>query len=513
MPALKPAGKAVLIGLAVIALIVGGNWIIKNGFAEKILPKGKANVGVSKVTKVEGKKPIRVCVNTWGGFAGGEYFNKGFKASTDSRYFTEYGVPVEFVLIDDFDAARAAWKAGQVDLLWQTADAFPNEASSLSSFSPRVVFQADWSDGGDVALGTRDIQSVEDLKGRTVALALGTPSHSLLLWSLNASGIGYDDVKIVECKTAIEAASIFKAGKVDAAVVWSPDDQDCLAAVPGSHVLTSSKTARIIADVFYAKKEFVDSHPEELHALIEGWFKGAAEINTNPQAFEDAAQILAAGLNQPVDFCKTAIKNTRLCTYGDNVNFFNLQGTYGGVKGEDLYSKTARLYQAIGYLRDEPPPWRMVTETSILRGISLTGSDQAAWGEAKFAQATPEEAQAPAFSTKRLTVNFPTNSAVLDATARTIIDHDFVDIAKNFNRYRIRIEGNTDNTGTDELNRRLSKARAQAVAAYLIETYRFDPDRFTVRGNGWDEQVASNDSDEGRAKNRRTDFELLNTTY
>jgi len=62
-------------------------------------------------------KTIRVGVVTWGGYAGGEYFNRGFKPNGDSRYLKEYGFNVEFKVLDDFNASRDAWKSDKVDLL------------------------------------------------------------------------------------------------------------------------------------------------------------------------------------------------------------------------------------------------------------------------------------------------------------------------------------------------------------------------------------------------------------
>jgi outer membrane protein OmpA-like peptidoglycan-associated protein len=55
---------------------------------------------------------------------------------------------------------------------------------------------------------------------------------------------------------------------------------------------------------------------------------------------------------------------------------------------------------------------------------------------------------------------------------------------------------------------RLSRARADSVASYLISRG-FDRNKFEVVGNGPDKPVASNETDEGRAKNRRTDFEVI----
>ncbi len=70
------------------------------------------------------------------------------------------------------------------------------------------------------------------------------------------------------------------------------------------------------------------------------------------------------------------------------------------------------------------------------------------------------------------------------------------------------IEGHTDSVGSAALNQALSEARAAAGAAYLIESG-IDPARLTTTGAGETQPIASNDTDEGRAQNRRLDFELV----
>jgi hypothetical protein len=72
----------------------------------------------------------------------------------------------------------------------------------------------------------------------------------------------------------------------------------------------------------------------------------------------------------------------------------------------------------------------------------------------------------------------------------------------------LRVSGNTDNVGSRDANVRLSRVRAEAVAQYLM-TKGFERNKFDVVGNGPDKPVAGNDSDGGRAKNRRTDFEVI----
>ena len=63
--------------------------------------------------------------------------------------------------------------------------------------------------------------------------------------------------------------------------------------------------------------------------------------------------------------------------------------------------------------------------------------------------------------------------------------------------------------GSREANVRLSWQRANAVANYLVAKYSFDRNRFVIVGNGPDKPVADNATEEGRSKNRRTDFALL----
>ncbi len=72
---------------------------------------------------------------------------------------------------------------------------------------------------------------------------------------------------------------------------------------------------------------------------------------------------------------------------------------------------------------------------------------------------------------------------------------------------KINLIGHTDKIGTHEYNIRLSKRRAQAVADFLARHY-IDPTRIYVKGMGYEKPVASNESEQGRQKNRRVVFEI-----
>ena len=495
--------------LLIVAVILVGLGYLFYHFKDQILPESVNDIGS---TDTDGEKVIKIGVVTWGGYAGGQYFNEGFEANKKSRFYKDYGFMVEFKVLDDFLASRSAWKTGEVDLLWATIDAFTTEVKGLEQFEPQVIFQADWSRGGDAVVVKRGINSVKDLKGKKVAFAEMTPSHTFLLWLLEAGNLNFSDIEAVKVASAIDAADLFKKGKVDAAVVWSPDDADCVAKVPGAKVLQSTKSAsHIIADIFFAKKEFVDKNKEDLKNLFRGWFKGAAEINSSEDAKQKAAKILTQGLNMPEDFCYDAINNVRLCTYGDNMSFYGLNSSYKGVTGEDIYNKMEEKYRNTGYIEGDIQSWRTIAYASLISSMSdlATVNGQEPEGQKAFTQVTEEMRTVEAISTKQVSINFPSGVYSLDENMKTIIDLQFLDIAKSFANSRIRIEGNTDNTGGRQINITISKKRAQAVADYLINEHNFDKNRFVIIGNGPDKPVASNSSSSGKAKNRRTDFEII----
>lgn len=503
---LTPLAKIILAIIVIITLSTIYLKVSKNGILDKIIPSEETSG-----SDLKGEDIINIGVVTWGGYAGGQYFNEGFDANEESRFYKDYGLKVNFKVLDDFDASREAFKADEVNLLWATIDAFPTEVEGLKDYEPQVVFQADWSRGGDAIVVRRGLNNVGDLKGKKVAVAPMTPSHTFLIWLLDAGGLTTNDVEIIQVPSAIDAADAFKGGTVDAAVVWSPDDEDCVDKVPGAKILENTKNAsHIIADVFYAKKAWIEANEDKLAKLYEGWMIGASEINSSDEAKRKAAKILAEGLRQPEDFCYNAINNVRLTTHGDNLDFFGLNPDYKGVTGEALYNKMRVTYTELGFAPQQVSSWRLVANQDfVARNTTLAGPDQASESQKVFEAPSSEDATREAISTKQVSISFRTGEFQLDENAKYIIDKEFVDIARAFSNSRIRIEGNTDNSGSRQMNVELSRKRAQAVADYLQQEHNMPANRFIVLGNGPDKPVADNGSESGRAKNRRTDFELV----
>jgi OOP family OmpA-OmpF porin len=105
-------------------------------------------------------------------------------------------------------------------------------------------------------------------------------------------------------------------------------------------------------------------------------------------------------------------------------------------------------------------------------------------------------------------VNFETGKSTLTPESQTILNGVAESLVAN-EEIKVQVGGHTDNTGSLALNRRLSKARAEAVRQYLIEKG-VPADRLTAAGFGPDRPVASNRTAEGRAQNRRVELTRVN---
>lgn len=459
---------------------------------------------------------LKVQLVTWGGYAPGLYFNEGAEANLRSRFYKDYGFKVDFKLENDLINALNAWIAGEYDILVQTADAFPlyTAPGDINSYGPKAFMQVDWSRGGDAIIVKRGIESINDLKGKKIAVAVPSPAQTLLSYSLEAAGMSYDDVEVIKTADNLKAAELFRTKDVDAAVVWSPDDILATRDVKGSKtLLTTVDQSHIIGDIMFAKQEVINAKKDMFNGFYEGWMKGVAELKM-PANRNKAAKYLAElnGISQ--EDAAGMMETIYWTGHGDNLNFFGLNRDYRGQRGQDLYSTMSKKFVKTGDAESEAPSWRSVIWTGAVQSAKLDGPSYAAEGAKKFAPPTAKEKTAAPVASKPISISFNTGQYTVTENAKTIIDLQFAETAKSFANMKVRIEGNTDNVGARAMNMNLSEKRAQAVANYLQDEYGMDPNRFIVVGNGPDNPVKGcegNQNDSCKSKNRRTDFQLISS--
>lgn len=105
-------------------------------------------------------------------------------------------------------------------------------------------------------------------------------------------------------------------------------------------------------------------------------------------------------------------------------------------------------------------------------------------------------------------VLFDTGKYALKESATAALKEAFAEV-ENTPGTKLTVEGHTDNVGSDGDNQTLSRNRADAVAAFLVEEQGFAVDAVDTRAFGETRPIASNDTDEGRQKNRRVEITVV----
>lgn len=103
-------------------------------------------------------------------------------------------------------------------------------------------------------------------------------------------------------------------------------------------------------------------------------------------------------------------------------------------------------------------------------------------------------------------VTFEADSSEIGAQAAAALDISVAILARDVSSGML-VVGHTDSSGSDVYNQTLSQSRAQSVVEYFIESG-INGERLVARGAGESEPIASNETDEGKARNRRVEFQF-----
>jgi NitT/TauT family transport system substrate-binding protein len=475
--------------------------------------RGTGSTGVTGTSLASGGKLTRtlvVGINTWAGHAPGVVFNNGMDPNPASLYKKKFGLDVKFVLLEDPAAKLAAFRKGDIDVMWDTVDNWAREASILEENGTKAksIVMQDWSRGGDGIVSLASIKSIEDLKGRKIACTQFTPSHFLLLYLLAQSGLSPVDraaleKNIIFTQDAPAAAAMFKARQVDAAVTWEPDLSAAVTARGDeAHVLVSTTAAtNIIADTLVARQQVIDDAPGTMRDFVQGWFEGIEMIKRDPAS---SYALVGKALKLDNDTVSGMLSGLKLTPYADNAQFYGLTG--GKPHYETLFDTAFVIWRKKG-LVTRPVAAKDWADTKFLSSLAAMYPGQKV-EEPKLA-ARPANSQDRAIINKQIQIHFtpgsdeimPGSFFVLDALGETMT---------SFGNTYLRVEGNTDSTGSPTANMTLSERRALAVKNYVLQNFPgIQASRFQTIGHGSANPVAENTSEAGRQLNRRTDIKVV----
>lgn len=252
-------------------------------------------VGPVSVAPVAAGAALAVPFITWGGDVATFHANGGLETKPGS-IFDRLGLKLRLTKGDDFPGQVRDYLAGKSPFLRGTFSMI-GMASEAIGADPRtkgvVVLQLTWS-AGDHMVARKEIRTVSDLRGKTIALQRGGPHVGMLDDVLKTANLTWDDVKIVWCDELTGpkgAAERFrKDDGIHACFVISPDmiglsgglqkvGTGAEGTVKGARVLVSTaEMSRSIADVYVCRKDFYDANKELVQKFVAGYLKGCEEL-------------------------------------------------------------------------------------------------------------------------------------------------------------------------------------------------------------------------------------------
>lgn len=506
---LTPFGKLFIV--AVILAVAG--FILWNRFGRGAATSHSAESASAPATTpttaappaAKGPRRIVVGVNDFGGAYPGVVANDGALAGVKSR-FTAAGLDVEIKLIRGSKERLQAFDSGEVDVMLLTLDYLANlvPAYKEKGVNLKAFLMADWSRGNLGIVAKDGINSIEDLRTAKVATTRNTPTHYLLLSLMKKSNLSAADVDRVKSNLVFatktpQAGELFKRGEVDAVAIWEPHLSQAITEGKG-HLLVSTATAtNLVADVLFAREEFLKSHEAEMAAFARAWFEGVAELQKDPEA---GVQTIAKAFSQTPEETRNVLQKIKPATFADNRLFFGLEREHCAYTSQ--FNEASRFWVKEGVIKQasEASPTRWL---HALEGVQKEHSTEQIVEAFHF---TAPKKDAKPLLTKSVSVYFASGDASLGPNARQLID-TFADMLTEFGNAYVRVEGNTDNKGGRSANVKLSQARAATLVDYLVKEHGLDRKRFQAVGNGPDNPTGDNNTEAGRETNRRTDFAII----
>jgi NitT/TauT family transport system substrate-binding protein len=281
---------------------------------------------------------VRIAHSTWVGYG-------PLYVARDKGFFKNHGIDVELIVMEDPKDRFPAMLADKIDMIASTVDTGILYLKKPDQF--KYVVAIDDSDGGDGIVALKDVTSIGDLKGKSVAVSEGSVSEFYLNVLLGKAGLKESDLKTVNM-AAPEAGAAFVAKKVDAAVTWEPWLSRGKQTDFGHLLVDSSTTPGLITDVVTAKTEYVDKHPKETKAVVDAWNEAVAYVRAHP---DESNEIMAKGvggwLKDPKVFGET-LSGIKFYGAEDNKTFFGTKEKPGPLKNTvqeaiDVWSSHGKL--------------------------------------------------------------------------------------------------------------------------------------------------------------------------
>ena len=301
--------------------------------------RSKTTTDQATSSTTEMSAPINISYSEWPG-------SLAWEIAKSKGWFTEAGLNVNLVWFSDYNASIQAFLAGKID----GASVANGDNFMLSSqgVNGNIIMVNSMSTGNDIIIAKPGINSMQDLKGKTIAFEQGLVSELFYNTAMENEQQDVKNVKVVNAVTQ-ELSQVFNTPKIDAIALWHPFGLQALKNVPGSKVIyDSSKTPGLIYDVLSVNIPNIEKRKDDWQKLIVVWDKVVKYLE-DPATHADGIKIMADRADVAPQDLENLMAGTTLLDLEDNKRVFKkgdgLDSLYGSSHNVNNFNIRVGIYK------------------------------------------------------------------------------------------------------------------------------------------------------------------------
>ena len=145
-----------------------------------------------------------------------------------------------------------------------------------------IIYEHDWSHGGDLFILHQSLSSLEQVKGGKIGVyTRSAPIRFFIKKVLDKAKININAVKLVEIANTYDLNQAFKKGKLAAIVSYDPEASKAIKEKVGQLLFTSADFPGVIPEGISVQKPLLEQHPEVIKKFLQGWLR-AVQWQANP---------------------------------------------------------------------------------------------------------------------------------------------------------------------------------------------------------------------------------------
>ncbi|UUV17207.1 ABC transporter substrate-binding protein [Fusobacteria bacterium ZRK30] len=254
------------------------------------------------------EEPIKIGINDWPPC-------ELWYIAEEQGYFEE--TKVEIIRFSTWADSLTAFYLGKTDIV--SSSYFNTLYYDKKGEGGKIILTADMIEGGDGLVVKEFIEDLKDLKGKKIAVELGTDEHFLLHKVLEKIGLKEEDVTIIPA-TSKESMEKFILGEVEACFTYEPFMSQAATEGSGRVAITTEDMPNYVVDVLLARNEVLEKRKGDYSNIIRAWYKAQKFVKENP---EEAYKIMSSKENINPEEFKLFYESFKMFSLEENKKIFN----------------------------------------------------------------------------------------------------------------------------------------------------------------------------------------------